>query len=78
MQEVLLAVWKAIPAFQGGSQPTTFVYRVSHNCAMTWRRTRGNHQRLVEQAAHDPVGSSPNSGRDEQLEWLYGRDSRHF
>jgi RNA polymerase sigma-70 factor (ECF subfamily) len=38
MQEVLLAVWKSIPSFRGEAQPTTFIYRVSHNTAMTWRR----------------------------------------
>ncbi len=38
MQEILLAVWKSIPAFRGDAQPTTFIYRVSHNTAMTWRR----------------------------------------
>ncbi|MCX6613810.1 MAG: hypothetical protein NTW74_23560 [Acidobacteria bacterium] len=25
-------------SFRGAAQPTTFIYRVSHNTAMTWRR----------------------------------------
>ncbi len=49
MQELLLAMWKAVPAFRGGSLPSTFVYRVAHNTAMTWRRTRRNYFRKVEQ-----------------------------
>lgn len=49
MQELLLAVWKAIPAFRQGAQVSTFIYRVSHNAAMTWQRTRRNYQRKVEQ-----------------------------
>ena len=72
MQEVLLAVWRAIPAFRGGSQPTTFLYRVSHNAAMMWRRRRGSYQRLVDQAAHEPTATTdPN--RAGQIEQLYTR-----
>jgi RNA polymerase sigma factor (sigma-70 family) len=71
MQEVLLAVWKAIPAFRGDSLPTTFLYRVSHNAAMTWRRKRGNDQRLREQAALEPFSGDPI--RVALLERLYER-----
>ena len=49
MQELLLAVWKAIPAFRLEAQPSTFIYRVTHNAAMTWQRTRRNYRRKVEQ-----------------------------
>lgn len=28
-QDILLAVWRAVPAFRGQSQLSTFVYRVS-------------------------------------------------
>ena len=73
MQDVLLAVWKAIPAFRGGAQPTTFLYRVSHNTAMTWRRKRGNYQRLVNQAALEPQTSAGDRTREQQLEQLYAR-----
>jgi len=38
LQELLLAVWKAAPAFRGESEPATFIYRVAHNRAITWRR----------------------------------------
>jgi RNA polymerase sigma factor (sigma-70 family) len=50
MQEVMLAVWKAIPYFREQSKPATFLYRVSHNTALSWRRTRLNYRRRVEQA----------------------------
>ena len=57
MQEVLLAVWTASPAFRGHAQLTTFLYRVSHNTAMTWRRGRQGYLRRVEQvAAGGPMG----------------------
>ncbi len=51
MQEVMLAVWQAIPQFRAESKATTFLYRVSHNAALTWRRTRQNYRRRVERAA---------------------------
>jgi RNA polymerase sigma-70 factor (ECF subfamily) len=74
MQEVMLAVWKAIPSFQGRAQATTFLYRVSHNAALTWRRTRRNYLRRVEQAEVFDGGNGPSSQpqlNDERLEELY-------
>lgn len=38
LQELMLAVWKAAPSFRGDSSPVTFIYRVAHNRAITWRR----------------------------------------
>eukprot|EP01034_Spumella_vulgaris_P007999 gene7999-10188_t len=49
MQELLLAVWRAVPAFREGAQPGTFIYRVAHNAALTWRRGQKNYERRVEQ-----------------------------
>ena len=48
MQELMVAVWRAVPAFRGGAKVSTFIYRVSHNAALTWRRTQKNYQRRVE------------------------------
>lgn len=49
MQELLLALWKALPAFRDDAKPSTFIYRVAHNAALTWRRTRLNYARKVEE-----------------------------
>jgi len=40
MQEIRLALWKALPGFRGDCSMRTFVYRVAHNRALThvWRR----------------------------------------
>ena len=48
MQELLVALWKSIPAFRGESSAATFIYRVCHHAALTWRRTRRNHERRME------------------------------
>jgi RNA polymerase sigma factor (sigma-70 family) len=49
LQEVLLALWKSIPAFRGQAKPTTYIYRVSHNAALLWVRTEKNYRRRVDQ-----------------------------
>lgn len=38
LQELMLAVWKAVPAFRGEASAVTFIHRVAHNRALTWRR----------------------------------------
>jgi RNA polymerase sigma-70 factor (ECF subfamily) len=49
LQEVLLAVWKSIPAFRGQARATTYLYRVCHNAALLWIRTEKNYRRRLEQ-----------------------------
>lgn len=51
LQEMLLALWRAAPAFRGESAETTFIYRVAHNCALTWRR--GETTRRKRQAEYE-------------------------
>jgi RNA polymerase sigma factor (sigma-70 family) len=40
LQEILLAVWTALPRFRGDSSERTFVFRIAHNKCLThvWRR----------------------------------------
>ena len=64
-QEVLLAVWKALPRFRGESSPRTFVLRIAHNRCLShaWQRARrpcGSDSDLV----HLP---DPRPALDEQL-----------
>ena len=48
MQELLLATWKAIPAFREGSLPSTFLYRVTHNAALAWKRGERSRRERAE------------------------------
>lgn len=51
IQDIWLAVWKAIPRFRGDSSIRTYVYRIVHNRAMTWlirRRTPHQSEELGE------------------------------
>ncbi len=45
LQEIQLALWKALPSFRGDCSVRTFVYRVAHNRALThaWRRRAQQH-----------------------------------
>ncbi len=38
LQELMVAVWRAWPRFEGRSGAATFIYRVAHNAALTWKR----------------------------------------
>jgi RNA polymerase sigma factor (sigma-70 family) len=62
MQELMLAVWRAIPAYRAGAQASTFIYRVAHNTALTWRRTQKNYReridRFSDQSAIEPTADS--------------------
>lgn len=49
LQELMVSVWKAAPSFRGDSAPATFIYRVAHNRAVTWkRRETGRRNRAVQ------------------------------
>jgi RNA polymerase sigma factor (sigma-70 family) len=37
LQEILFALWRALPKFRGASSERTFVFRVAHNRALTHR-----------------------------------------
>jgi RNA polymerase sigma factor (sigma-70 family) len=74
LQEVLLAVWKSIPAFRGQAKPTTYLYRVCHNAGLLWIRTEKNYRRRVDQfGASAPGGfvTEPDSLTDERLAEIY-------
>lgn len=74
MQELLLALWRAVPAFAGASKESTFIYRVAHNAALTWRRGAATYTRQVERFAAQPrpEPAAPASRDDEALVLIYG------
>jgi RNA polymerase sigma-70 factor (ECF subfamily) len=68
LQELTLAIWRAAPTFRGESAPATFIYRVAHNAALTWRR--GEARRLYRQRAFERLHIEEPSD-DPLLERLY-------
>jgi RNA polymerase sigma-70 factor (ECF subfamily) len=56
-QEILLQMWKGLDGFEGRSAPSTWVYRVALNTAITFRR---KNSRRVEPSGRPLAESSPN------------------
>jgi RNA polymerase sigma factor (sigma-70 family) len=78
LQELMLAWWRAIPAFEGGSKSSTFIYRVAHNAALTWRRTQKNYRYNVDRfellapmALHGEAAADASTREGETLAHLY-------
>ena len=47
MQELMLALWRAVPAFRAASLASTFIFRVTHNAALTWMRAERSYRRRL-------------------------------
>ncbi len=74
LQEVLLAVWKSVPAFRDHAKSTTYLYRVCHNAALLWIRREKNYRKRVESfVASAPPDFAPeaDSQVEERLGHLY-------
>ena len=60
LQEILIAVWKALPRFRGDASERTFVFRIAHNRAITYAgRTRRQAARTTELRTDQPADASP-------------------
>ncbi len=75
-QEILLAAWQALPAFdERRCKLSTFLYRVANNRALNWHRSRSRYHRKLEQFAQYPhiaLAADPENGAPQrQLDWLY-------
>jgi len=54
VQEILLAIWKALPRFRGDCSERTFVFRVAHNRCLTHVWRRGKRPETREEAPETP------------------------
>src|SRR5688500_677095 len=76
MQELMLALWRAVPAFRAASRASTFIFRVTHNAALTWKRAERSYRRRLdsfqEQHLDAPVAMDiPGETSTDALELLY-------
>src|SRR5205807_3693512 len=58
-QEILLAIWRALPRFRGESSERTFVFRVARNRGITYRSRRRLHSPLPEAVEVPDAGPGP-------------------
>lgn len=66
-QDILVQLWRALPSFEGSSQPGTWLYRVALNTALGQKR-----QRVARESAtideSNPIWRNPIPAPDESLE----------
>ena len=67
-QDILLQLWKSYASFDGRSEPSTWMYRVALNTAISFRRKR----RPGQQRLDDAPEHSANTQRPEQSAELHG------
>jgi len=76
MQELMLAVWRAVPAFRAASTPSTFIFRVTHNAALTWKRAERSYRRRIDSFQELQVPEhhveADSAASTDALELLYG------
>lgn len=74
LQDILVALWQALPQFKAQAKLSTYVYRVAHSTALNWKRSRQRYRRKVERFALAPAAVDEPAGTDrERLDWLYAR-----
>lgn len=71
VQEILLRLWQSAKTFRGDAAPSTWVYRIAINRALTWRRDQasstGRTQSIAEIADVPALEANPISERLEQV-----------
>ena len=69
-QEMLLQLWISLPAYAGQAKPSTWIYRVCLNTALTWRRGVSRREKHLEPEADVACipagGASPADGAVER------------
>ncbi len=71
LQEIRLQLWRSLPAFRAEAKVSTWIYRVSLNTAMTWRRDAAARTRWIEPDAdvtHVPTGAATPAETADQAE----------
>ncbi len=77
LQEIALQLWSSLPAFRGEAKESTWIYRVSFNTALVWKRDekrrRIKHEAFLELNISPEAASHSHekSHDDEMVEMLY-------
>ena len=72
-QEILVAVWQALPHFRGSAKLSTYVYRVAHSCALNWKRSRQRYQHKIDRFALETPDLTASPEQRERVAWLYAK-----
>ena len=66
-QDILVQLWRALPSFEGSSQPGTWLYRVALNTALAEKRQRTARENATLDDSN-PIWRNPIPAPDESLE----------
>lgn len=69
MQDVLVAIWRALPRFRGASSERTYVFRIAHNRGSTFLSRRRDDEPLTAESSI----ADPRPGPDEELDHARAR-----
>ncbi|MDO6435659.1 sigma-70 family RNA polymerase sigma factor [Flavitalea sp. BT771] len=75
-QEIVIQVWKSVPAFRGESAVSTWVYRIAINAALSWVRKEGRHRAMEDIGKAAFVLQEGIGQADERVAWLYAEIHR--
>jgi len=76
-QEMLFQLWISLPRYAGQAKPSTWIYRVCLNTALTWRRGTQRRERRIEPEADisllaaDAANPAESAGHRDLLDQLY-------
>ncbi len=71
-QEILLQLWRSIPAFNGRSSSSTWVYRVGLNRALVWKRGESKREKLIHTLTQEtPDTKAASRAEEKRTESLY-------
>lgn len=72
VQEIHIAVWHAVPGFSAGSKPSSYIYRIALNRAISWKRKENTYRKNVAEFESEaiPAASGP-PAHDPRLELVY-------
>ena len=76
-QELLLQLWTSLSSYAGQAKPSTWIYRVCLNTALTWRRGAWRREKRLEPDADiarvptEAASPADRAGERELLEKLY-------
>jgi RNA polymerase sigma-70 factor, ECF subfamily len=72
-QEIVFQVWRSIPSFRGESAPSTWLYRISLNTAINWKRKENRNMISNSQHVEDLRHYQRDDHGDQQLAWIYAQ-----
>lgn len=72
-QEIIIQVWRSIPAFRGEASVGTWLYRIALNTAIKWNKQERKHAGAKTLDHIQDLLQENSIQIDERLTWLYGQ-----